>query len=358
MLSVHTLEARDNAMLDVAFQNPAESPETIRREIASALATATSQLKDRRVPYAELRTALTPQVDKRELALMFDSAVMDGWYGGQAAEAVLPHLNRKGNHSILSGDIIWKDLDTLFAALDKEAVIWGRPKIYMSNQIYVVYVTNLSDSAFNALVAGVKGAPGAMGYVDCTYAGVIKTILSTCIGTRYVKYGGRFINSHPFDSEPDANENGPFWPLEDFGYDFVSIEDIYFDLLLCYKIEAIVPAFAFNDGHFSLAAAAGIWKDPRSIPMFVEEAKLEYLAKEKGGSLAKVGLTDLPTEELAKKLQEKLASSYIYNLVWNSDKDFSNFATMIEFNNNGRRTRLRAVLKYEDEQLGLVSLFG
>jgi hypothetical protein len=358
VLSVHTLEARDNAMLDVVFGNPAQTPGAIRQEIVGALAATSEQLRARKIAYAELRTALTPQVDKRELALLFDSAVMDGWYGGQAAEAVLPHLNKKGNHSILDGDIIWADQDHVFSALEREAVIWGQPNLSVSQQIYVVYVTNLSDSAFHALSDGVRESPGAIGYVDCTYAGILKTILSTCISTCYVKYGNRFITSHPFDSDRNTNENAPSWPLEDFNYTFASIEDTYFNLFLSYKIESVLPGSAFNDGHFSLAAAAGIWRDPRSIPVFVEETKLKYLNDEKSGSLAKVGLANVTNDQLADKIKAKVSSSYIYNLVWNSEKNFSNFATMIEFENEGRRTRLRAVLKCEGERLGLVSLFG
>jgi hypothetical protein len=89
-----------------------------------------------------------------------------------------------------------------------------------------------------------------------------------------------------------------------------------------YKIESLVPGSAFNDGHFCLAAAAGIWQDPRFIPLFVEDAKRKYLQGERGGSLAKVGLTHLSTDELAENIQEKIAGSYIYNLVGNSEKSF------------------------------------
>lgn len=358
MISIHTVEARDNAMLDVTFEKPERRGEEIRREIAMALDTAIKQLSDRGVEYAKLRTALTPQVDKRELALLFDSTVMNGWYGGEAAEAVLPHLDRKSNHSILAGDIIFKDLDFLLTALNAEGEFWRETSIPVSQQLYVVYITNLSDGGFDRLVDGVRSCRGAIGYVDCTYAGVTKTILSTCIGTRYVKVGSVFVNSHPFDADEDANENAAGWPIAEHGYSYCSIADLYFDLFLQYKVESVFPGSAFNDGHFSLAAVTGIWADPRTLPLSVHEGKRKYLEDEKGGSLAKAGLSGLSADEIASKIKEKIAANYIYNLVWNSEKGYSNFATMIEFKHKGRKVRLRAALKFEDGTLGLVSLFG
>lgn len=358
MISIHTVEARDNAMLDVIFEHPEGRGEEIRGEIVMALGTAIGQLGDRGVHYANLRTALTPQVDKKELALLFDSAVMSGWYGGDAAEAVLPHLDRKSNHSILTGDIIFKDLDLLLTVLNAEGVFWRETSISVSQQIYVVYVTNLSDGGFNRLVEGVRSCHGAIGYVDCTYAGVTKTILSTCIGTRYVKVGSSFVNSHPFDADEDANENAAGWPFAEHGYSYCSIADLYFDLFLRYKVESVFPGSAFNDGHFSLAAVTGIWADPRTLPVSVDDGKRKYLEDQKGGSLAKAGLSGLSADEIASKIKEKIAANYIYNLVWNSEKGYSNFATMIEFEHAGRKVRLRAALKFEDGGLGLVSLFG
>ncbi|KQQ43091.1 hypothetical protein ASF50_03600 [Nocardioides sp. Leaf307] len=292
------------------------------------------------------------------MALLFDSRQMRDSYGDEAARAVLPLIDRRGNHSLLSGDLIWPDLNEVLKALDREAVLWDRPKILIPHQIYVIYLTNLSESNFFKLTSGVIGNPGAFGYVDCTYSGATKNMLATCLGSKYVKLAGKFVTSHVDDALPDVNQNTPGWPLEDLGYSVYSINGLHFDLFLRYKIESSLSSFAFNDGHFALAAVAGIWRDPRSVPLHLDPSKLEYLSKEKSGSLIRADLAGLTAEQIAQSIQEKLSSSYIYNLVWNSEKDYSNFAAMIEFPNNGRVTRLRAALKYENEQLGLVTLFG
>lgn len=53
--------------------------------------------------------------------------------------------------------------------------------------------------------------------------------------------------------------------------------------------------------------------------------------------VAKAGLNGLSADEIALKIKEKIAANYIYNLMWNSEKGYSNFATMIEFEHKGLR---------------------
>lgn len=281
MISIHTVEARDNAMLDVTFENPQGRGEEIRREIAMALDTAIKQLSDRGVEYAKLRTALTPQVDKRELALLFDSTVMNGWYGGEAAEAVLPHMDRKSNHSILAGDIIFKDLDFLLSALNAEGEFWRETSIPVSQQWYVVYITNLSDGGFNRLVDGVRSSRGAIGYVDCTYAGVTKTILSTCIGTRYVKVGSIFVNSHPFDADEDANENAAGWPFADHGYSYCSIADLLRSLLAVQGRE-LVPRVGIQRWSLLACGRHGDLGGPANVAAVRPRGKAQVLGGREG----------------------------------------------------------------------------
>lgn len=307
-------------------------------------------------PTAEL--GLTPQVHKREVALIFDSSKMSGWYGYDASVAVLPHLNRLSNHSILTGDILWHDQDMALLALNQECRWWRRPDISDVGQLYCVYVNNLSVSAFEALIAGLQPVASALGFADCTFSSPLKSILATCVGSRYVKLGKRFVTSHPHDSGFDTNQNSPGWPVQDHGYTCWSIDDVSYDLFLRYKIESSFAPLAFNDGHFSMAAATGIWRDPRMISISVDAAKMDYLSRAKSGSLARGGLAELSSEELAEQLQQRLAQSYIFSLKWNSELGYSNFATIVEFHHAGQQIRLRAALKYEHDELGLVTLYG
>jgi hypothetical protein len=359
MLEIHALNARDNALLELTFrENPAGSGDLIRREISQALDETIDALAARGLGYKHLRTALTPQVDKKELALIFDTSRMGGWYGYDAAMALLPLLNKDGSHSILTGDILWKDQDGAFAAINADSHLWQEVAVGHTSQLYAVYVTNLSPSSFESIVGGIASNPACVGFADCTFNSTLKTMLSTYLGTAYVKYKRKFISQHPFDSDRDTNENAAGWPVEEFGYECVSIDSTWFDLFLSYKIERAFETVDFNDGPFSLATVAGIWKDPRELPMFVDEARTKYLAEHKAGSLAKADLSGLSAGELADQLQAKLATSYIYNLRWDSEIGFSTFAAMIEVGQGDRTARLRAVLKYEDAGVELVTLFG
>lgn len=359
MLEIHTLEARDNSMLEITFADqPEQSGEQIRREIASTLRDAVAALKRRNISYGDLRNALTPQVQKKEIALIFDSSKMGDWYGYEAAGAVLKNLDRRSSHSILTGDIFCSSEDMALRALNHSGNWWSKVEIANLGQLYCVYINNLSATGFDTLTAGLEQVPAAVGYADCTYQSRLKDILATCLGSRYVKAGQRFINSHPYDSDPNTNENGPGWPLEDHGYTCWSIDDMSYDLFLQYKIENSIAPLAFSDGHFSMAAATGVWTDPRAVPIFVEEAKMDYLTREKPGSLSRAGLSGMAPDTVAERIRQRLAQNYIFNLRWNSQLNYSNFATIIEFVHQGQQIRLRAALKYENNALGLVTLYG
>jgi hypothetical protein len=360
MLELHTLEARDNVMLDVVFAGKQEkSGEEIRQEIVAALATAVRALERRNLRYSDFVTALTPQLQKKEIAFLFDSRQMGNWYGFEAAEAVLPLLDRSSSNSILTGDIVCHDQDLAVRALNEKATFWRDVEVRDVLQLYCVYINNLSPSSFHNLSTNLqRSCAAAIGFVDCTYSSTFKNILATCIGTRYVKRRADFLNSHPYDSEIDANENGPGWPLETYGYRCWSIDDMSFNLFMNYKIQNSLAPLAFHDGHFSMAAATGIWEDPRSVDIVINPAKLGYLKQEKSGTLSRAGLDDLTEGEIAEQLQQRMAQSYIFNIKWNSDIGYSTFATMLEFERQGRIVSLRAALRYEEASLQLVTLFG
>lgn len=358
MLQLHTLQARDNVMLDVVFEGrQEESGEEIRREIMIALGAAQASLQRRGVKYADLRNALTPQLHKREIALIFDTNRMEGWYGLEAAEAVLPLLDTVGSHSILSGDILCKDQDFAFQALG-ELTLWRNVEIRRTEELYCIYINNLGREAFDGLVRGMSAVPSAIGYADCTYGSTLKDILSTCVGTRYVKHGPTFISSHPFDAEPEADENAAGWPVEAHGFHIRSIDDLSFGLFMDYKIRNTLAPLAFHDGHFSLAAVTGAWADPSSMPITLEARKLQYLHEKKAGSLLRAGLSDLTQSEIADQLRQRMTQGYIFDMKWDSTHRFSTFATMIEFNRTGRQTALRVALRYEESSLAVVTLYG
>jgi hypothetical protein len=79
---IHTLDARDNVMLEVMRDYFNLDPRRMYYEIQGMREMVEGTLRQKGVNYDELRSALVPSQDRREIALVFDStAVESHWYG-------------------------------------------------------------------------------------------------------------------------------------------------------------------------------------------------------------------------------------------------------------------------------------
>lgn len=99
---IHTVNARGNIMLEVVRDYFGVSPQRMRVEIQGMLKRTVTLLASKGVQYSELKNALTPQPDRREVALIFDTQSMtESWYGLPIHRRVLPLLHRKSSRSVL-----------------------------------------------------------------------------------------------------------------------------------------------------------------------------------------------------------------------------------------------------------------
>ena len=107
---IHTINARGNVLLQVVRDDGSFSPLRMLHEIQGMLTQTVTILASKGIRYGELKTALTPQVDRREVALVFDTRNMtEVWYGLQIHRRILPLLPRKSSRSILAGHYIGPD---------------------------------------------------------------------------------------------------------------------------------------------------------------------------------------------------------------------------------------------------------
>lgn len=108
------------------------------------------------VNYDDIARALVPHPGRREIALLFDwgvaSRASGGFYGHHLAEVWIPALPRparnSGLNAILHGDLLDGRGSTLRAALLERGELVN-PNYLNADQIYVVYVSNLSRSGRN-----------------------------------------------------------------------------------------------------------------------------------------------------------------------------------------------------------------
>lgn len=338
------------------------TPDVMFREIQGLLAETEQALLKKGIRYGSLKTALVPDPHRREVALVFDTSVIEeAWYGLPIHTRLLPLLSRKSNHSVLVGDYIGPNQDLLYEAFAESVELARDVDWRHGTQFYIVYINNLTDDMVASLRVGLEGFEPYVGLADVTYASRFKLYLSMCLVHCYLQYRGVVIMGHEDDVPNDRDVNMAGYPFDDFGFRIRSLQDQLFSTFLAYKIERAVFPGLESDTEFSLNAV-----DPRpsSLSEFgieVELPKFDYLRREKAESLKGIGLLDGDAKALERMILEKLSSNYIYNVERDDDHDLTKFNIILEGQTpkTHRPFRVMAALEYmpHAKRLRLLTLF-
>lgn len=362
--SIHTLNARDNKMLEIIRDIFALSPEEMFHQIQNLRQAVEDALKFKEISYDALKTALVPDRQRMEIALVFDSTLVESsWYGYDVFNNVIPLFDKKSNHSILVGDFL--DIpgrtDQLLGAFNESIVFRRSVEFHHPTQFYIVYINNLTRDMVNKFDNGLKNYKAYVGLADMTYNSRLKFYLSTMLVDMCIKHRNIIIQGHEPDRNDNENINISGYPFEENEFICRSISDDLFGVFLYYKIERPTFSKFDSDTHFSLNSVS---RNPLPLDDFniqVDDAKLTYLKNEKAGSLSRAGLTAVDSNELAKIIRAKLKNNYIYNLSFNSEHNVFKFNIIIEFNTNQEKlaTRLLAALEYRplEKVLRLITLY-
>lgn len=362
MAAIHTLNARDSVLLEVVSEYFSLSDLQMQHEIRGAHAHVVDVLSAKGIDYASLRNGLTPQTDRDEVTFVFDTARIDaGWYGGEVAERIVPLLDPRLTCSILTGDLLLKDQDRAFELLADGLLLHKPCEIAHTSQLYGVYVNNLSQQMVRHVHEGLLGYDAYIGLIPCTYSSLVKNWMSITLCHAYLKHKRWFICGHEDDRDDSEDVNTYGWPLEENGYEPRSLQSMYFDLFLGYKIErAVFPGFE-SDTLFGLAAISDRPQALAAMDVRIDGAKLRYLRERKAGSLSAAGVADVTVESLAHLIKERIGRNYIYNLRFGEDHGRSLFSVVLELRNplHETPTRLVAGFDYSPEVNGLrlVTLF-
>ncbi|PKM31094.1 MAG: hypothetical protein CVV07_02730 [Gammaproteobacteria bacterium HGW-Gammaproteobacteria-11] len=157
---------------------------------------------------------------------------------------------------------------------------------------------------------------------------------------------------HEDDRSNEENINMAGYPFEDYGLEIYSLQSMYFDVLLSYKIERPVFKGFEVDTELSLNAISDQIFPIEGFEIEIEDAKHEYLKSAKCGKLEKAGIEALGKKELSNIIRSKVSNSYIYNLSYLSDHDVSKFNVMLEIprGDDGYPTRIVVVLEYKPQE--------
>lgn len=362
--TIHTLNARNNIMLEVMRDYFKLSADSMFREIQELHRLTVEALAKKGISYDKLKSALVPNQHRRETALVFDTtAIKSSWYGFDVLKQIIPLFDRKGNHSVLVGDYLDRPgHEERQVEAFKTAIRFRRDVVFRHpTQFYIVYINNLSDAMVQRFDEGLRDYLAYVGIADMTYTSDFKIYLSTMLVNVFIKHGSIILQGHEPDRAPNEDVNMSGYPFEENGYACRSVHGDLMDVLLAYKIERPVFKGFEVDTEFGLNAISIVPMALDDFRIQVEEAKLGYLKSEKNGSVERAGLQAISSEELAGLIKAKISGSYIYNLCLDTMHNIMRFNIIVELPTSAsrRETRLSAALEYQPDcrTLRLITLY-
>jgi hypothetical protein len=336
-------------MLEVLRDHLKLTAPQMRGEILRLHGNTVAILASKHVVYGDLRSALVPNTKRNETAFIFDSTKIEAsTYGREVFRYVLPLLDRRATHSVLCGDLAGRDQELILQILQQDMVLARSFTFEHSSLLFGVYINNLSDAALQQLHSGLlKSCPAYVGYIPANFATRAKVFLTLCMANLFVKKGETVIMGHEGDRPNTENANITLYPIEEFGYKVISLQDDYFGMFLSYKIERPVFGAFKVDSEMALNSISNDVADLDDFSVSLDEAKHGYLINEKLGKLATAGLADADRTYIETLIQSKVSESYLYNLDYLEEHDVMKFNLMIEVNRvDGYPARMTVALEY------------
>lgn len=352
MAGIHTLNSRGNVMLTALREHLAWTDAQTFREIQYFHRDFLDVLRMKRIDYASLRSALTPQPAKHEAAFLFDELRCENTFapGVECADALFRALDPKTTHSILGG-VLLDDRDEIARPLlARSAVVAKDLNFKHPCFCYVLYVNNLSARSVADIDGKLRANKAYLGYIPCTYASLAKTFVTMHLTNLTIKQSGTVILGHEDDRPNTENCNLHLHDYTALGLRLKSIQSTYFSTFLSYKPEQMFLQESDDDLEIALRSMSEEVAPLAEFTVVIGDEKFsKYLKIAKLGKLRRAGLDGLTKAELEVAIREKLRMSYLYNMEWVEEEThrLSKFNIMIEFpRQGGPPERTVIVLEY------------
>jgi len=358
-----TLNSRSHLMLEIVRDHLKLTTAGVRAEIGRMHDSTIRVLAAKGIKYDTLRSALVPSADKHEAGLVFDpAAVESSWYVFPIIGEVLPLLEPRASQSILCGDLIGRDQASVIEMI-MESMVVTRPLSYPRERpLFCVYLNNLSDQALQRINQRLAVFPAYLGYIPATFSSRAKTYLSMTLVNTFLKHGKKVIMGDPDAAErPDEeNVNTLCYPFKESGYEVRSLQSDLFGVFLSFKIERPVYLGFEADSEMAINAISEKVHPITDFDVELVKQKHAYLLREKLGKLQKAQIENLDSHQLASLIKSKVASNYIYNMVYSPEHEVRKFNIMLEVDreDGGYPTRLTAALEYlpKERRLRVITL--
>ena len=350
--TIYTVNSRSHVLLEVLRDHYGLVGERMTRQIGILHDETVAALAAKSIDYKDLRSALTPTVDRHEALFLFDSQdTGSNLYGRDIFNHLLPLLDPRTTQSILVGDLIGRD-KTLILEILRESMVLSRSFNFKhSTLLYGVYLNNLSETMLLELHKGLSSYSAYLGHIPTTFLSRAKIYASTTLAGFILKHGKTLIVAHEDDRPNTEDINITFYHLEQCGYRVRSLQSSYFDIFLKFKIERPVMYGDTADVEISLNAISKSAQTLGEFKVLLDEDKHGYLINEKLGKLRKAGLDNVDRASIESVIQSKTLGNYIYNLTYLHPYDLMKFNIMIEVERlGGYPTRMMVALEYMPEQ--------
>lgn len=360
--TIFTFNNLDNIIFTLYKDYFKLSDETVNRIIWEEYDLMRKRLLMKGIDYNDLKGALIPNQEKgkSEICLVIDNTLVpESCYGRYVFYKMMPFIDKESTYSILHGDYLiglqnYKDAN--YQKMMKDAL---EEKLCISNistykdcaQYYLIYFNRITKKQLETLVNGLKNNKWFIGYVDVSYDSLFKKIISRRLVHFVIKCKGIFLGSHPecYDDYENVNISG--YRFEEYGFDYVSINETSYMPFLSYKID--MGGGNKEDVSFSLNALFPKFDSIDKLYLFVRLDKWEkYLVNKstgKGEIIEKIGFSDDSKADFEKTIYNKICSRYIYNIRHNEFGDFL-FNVCIELDTiNGNKRKTMVALKYHPD---------
>lgn len=363
-MKIHILNARDNVILPL--MNKVNKNINMFEEINNEFKIFLDILEKKKIQYDKLSRALIPSrdEDKYEYVFVFNSTYFYDktmFYGQEIINKILSIINKESTQSILAGDYIKlpKAEESALKELFLEKIEYINKCIYLHNsEYYIVYINNITQNQVNDMINKLRNESYFVGVMNLKYTSRIKQYLSFILCPLCIKCGNKVIVAHPEDEDDNGNYNYQGYDYERNGFKIVSINEVYYDLFLAYKIPNGIKDE--DDLKFSYNILTNSVPEYKKIKVIIDEKKLNYLMTKKTDNMNNLGLLNITKEELEQKILINIHNNYIYNIEKNEYGDFM-FNVLIELleNYDGERKNVLVSLKYipDKNELRLITMY-
>jgi len=361
-VKLFTFDSRSNITWDLLGNYFNLNDKQMHDEIEANFNNLKVILKKNKINYDELRSVLTPSQDKYEICFVYDSSktVNETSYGYEILNGLLPDLLECEKLSVFYGDIITdgsrKSNIIVKDVLQQNFPTYDFNNYKMANQYFVVYVNNLTKNALDKIDIVQRKYPSYVGYIDMSFPNLLKDILSTCIGVRFIKIKNKICIPTPEDDLENAR-GYVCYSFDEKRDSIVGIEDVLFSTFLSFKIQRSFFSFDVNDQILGLIAVYDSSVNLSEFSIILTDKKLKYIKENKNGSLKITGLDELSKVEFVQLIQNRINTNYIFDIELN--EHCFKFATTIDVKKENTQRKYIAVFEIikEKKQLRVISFY-